>query len=502
MKRSLLSLLFLVLVPLLYAQEAVYTPTPKSPASGALNQMPNVTVSWYAITGSTNLKYQFQMDTSQLFNSPLKVDTTQLLITGYTAHELLFNIVYYWRVRAIDGQTSAWSQVWNFKIINEVKLSKPKDNDTAQDPNVYIEWLGTVSSSNKTPISGITHFDYQIDTDQNFSSSNLVQGTTDPTVLKTSTANLYFGKKYYWRVRMRHNKANSSWSPARKFTVLRALSLISPADTATNIFLNTTLKWEAVGGMLDYGYQIAKDASFNNLVEESSVTANTATASTLMFGEKYYWRAIGRHTKDTTEWSAPFSFTTINKVLLKQPTNMQEGVALKPVLTWTKQTGIVNYELWLDVDSSFINPILKVKPEASDVQFSVPKTLNPKSTYYWKMRAMSDGGLTADTSGWSPAWGFITTFGVGIPEKDNSPFSIYPNPTRGKIYVNMESGEYNQVQFELFDVIGSTLLSKTLEFNSGQNVKEISLDNIPKGVYIVRLKNGEKVINQKIILEK
>jgi hypothetical protein len=501
MKRSLLSLLFLVLISVLFAQERVYTPTPKSPENDALNQMPDVTVSWYAITGSLNLQYQFQLDTTMLFNSPLKIDTTQLLITGYKTSELLFNQKYYWRVRAIDGETSAWSEVWNFTIFNTVELSKPDDNAVGQDPNVSIIWQNTITPSKK-PITGVTHYDYQIDTDTNFNTPNLIAGTTSSTVVKANTVNLYFGQKYYWRVRVGHNKGKSSYCPPRNFTIIDKFTLSNPLNDAKKVFLDVLLKWKAVNGLLSYGYEIAKDAAFNELIEDSEIDTNLVTAANLMFGEKYYWRVRGRHVKDTSSWSDPFSFTSINTVDLRSPADLQQNVALNPTLQWTKQTGIINYEFWLDSLSSFGNPIIKYKPEATDIQYKISRELTPLKTYYWKMRAYSDGGVSADTSAWSPVWSFVTTGLTGLPEKDLSSFSIYPNPSKGKIYLKIESRENSSVQFELIDLLGSKLMEKTIGLNPGQNLKEIVLENVNKGIYIVRLRMDNNIINQKIIVEK
>ena len=499
MKRSLFSLLFLVLATMLFAQERVYTPTLKSPVNDGLNQMPNVTISWYAITGSLNLKYQVQLDTSMLFNSPL-VDTTQLLITGYKTDKLIFNQKYYWRVRAIDGETSGWSETWNFTIFNTVELSTPLANAIDQDPNVSVVWSDKITPQ-KVPITGITHYDYQIDTDTNFNSPNLMEGTTGITVLKANTANLFFGQKYYWRVRAGHSLGKSSYCPYRIFTVNDDFDLQTPANNLEDIFLNVTLKWKNVKGLIAYGFEIAKDAAFTELVEESEVDTNNITASGLMFGQKYYWRVCGRHIKDTSSWSTPYSFTSINKVVLRQPADLAQNVALKPLLQWTKQTGIVNYELWMDSVSTFNNPILKYKPTANDVQYQVSKTLKAQKTYYWKMRAYSDGALP-DTSAWSPVWSFVTTNVTGLPEKDLTSFSIYPNPTSGKIFLKLDSRETTTIQFELIDLLGKKLMEKTLDLTAGQNLKEIILENVNKGIYIIRLNMEGNLINQKIIIEK
>ncbi|MCK7539621.1 MAG: fibronectin type III domain-containing protein [Marinilabiliales bacterium] len=117
MKKILLSLVTLLVATGLAAQPLVYTPTLKSPENAAEGQMPDVTVSWFAISGSLNLKYQLQIDTTMNFNSTQKVDVVQTLITGFKTDELLFGTTYYWRVRAIDGDTSYWSEVWNFTVV-------------------------------------------------------------------------------------------------------------------------------------------------------------------------------------------------------------------------------------------------------------------------------------------------------------------------------------------------------------------------------------------------
>ncbi|MBN1199258.1 MAG: hypothetical protein JXA23_07895, partial [Bacteroidales bacterium] len=174
MKKALFLLLFAAVNLALAAQTLVYTPELKSPANNATGQMPDVVLSWYAVTGSLTLQYQLQMDTSMNFNSPLLIDHTQTLITGYQTANLLFNTTYYWRVRAIDGGTSAWSEVWNFTIFNTVDLSKPSNDAEDQESNVNLEWKTKIGSVN---LSGVTFYNYQADTSMNFDSPLLVQGT-------------------------------------------------------------------------------------------------------------------------------------------------------------------------------------------------------------------------------------------------------------------------------------------------------------------------------------
>jgi hypothetical protein len=405
-------------------------------------------------------------------------------------------------VLAIDaGQTSPWSVVWNFTVFNTVELNLPAVNAVDQDPNVSISWLGTIGLSKK-PITGTTHFDYQIDSDTNFNSANLQQGTTPSTVLKAATHNLRFGTKYYFRVRAGHNKAKSSYCPYRAFTVIDKFTLQTPANNAVKVFLNAQLKWKVVNGLLAYSYEIAKDPNFTQLVAESEVDTNFVAANSLQFGTKYYWRVSGRHMTDTSQWSNAFSFTTINTVDLKYPANNQQFIAVKPLMQWTKQTGVTGYELWIDADSNFTNPFIKAKPEATDGSYQVSKALQYDKVYYWKMRVFSDGGITADTSDWSAKWSFRTVLTNAIEDNSASNFNIYPNPSNGKIYVSVTGNENYTAQLELLDMLGNKVFQKEIDITNGQNVKEVVLENVVKGIYLVRLNMNGTIVNRKLIIEK
>ena len=508
MKRSLLSLLFMVFISALFAQERVYTPTLKSPADNAKNRMPNDTISWNAISGSLNLSYEVQLDTSNQFNSPLKVDTTLHLLTGFGTNLLMFGKTYYWRVRAIDGETSGWSSTWNFTVFNRVELSKlPDSSATGMDASLSVYWLSAINSGKKK-ITGITYYEYQVDTDTNFNSSGLIHGTTTPSKYNILLQNLRFGQKYYWRVRAGHQLGHTAYSYYHNFTVIDNFSLQTPANNATKVFLNTALTWKAVNGLLVYGYQIATDAAFTHLVIESEVDTvavkttsgrmKSVTASYLTFGIKYYWRVRGRHVSDTSVWSSPFSFTSINTVDLKTPTNNQINVSVKPILTWTKQTGIDNYEIAVSSDSLFTSLFLSIKPAFGDVQYQVGKQMTNNKRYFWRMRAYSDG----DTSNWSPVWAFQTTTGTGINENTYGTFTIYPNPTTGKIFLKVDSRENQTVKFEVIDLLGKTIMEKEIDVTTGLNVHEIVLENVNKGIYLVRLNINGSYLNQKIIVEK
>ena len=79
MKRVLATVLSLTLAGILSlsAQVRIYTPELISPADGAINQVPNVTLDWNAVTGGNTgiINYEVQLDTDPTFPDPIIFQT-------------------------------------------------------------------------------------------------------------------------------------------------------------------------------------------------------------------------------------------------------------------------------------------------------------------------------------------------------------------------------------------------------------------------------------------
>lgn len=69
---------------------------------------------------------------------------------------------------------------------------------------------------------------------------------------------------------------------------------------------------------------------------------------------------------------------------------------------------------------------------------------------------------------------------------------IYPNPTKGFFKIKTKK-RLNKIV--LYNIIGK----KVLEFNTALN--EFSLNNLPKGIYFLRITINNNIVNQKIILK-
>ena len=110
-------------------------------------------------------------------------------------------------------------------------------------------------------------------------------------------------------------------------------------------------------------------------------------------------------------WSAKWSFTTSlgDKAIapgLTTPEAGARGVPLKPIFQWSAIADADSYELIVSTDINFSNPaILKCD------DYALPSTawqcnpgLEPDTTYYWKVRAISSDTYSA----WSAVSAFVT----------------------------------------------------------------------------------------------
>jgi hypothetical protein len=497
MKKLLFIATLLVIGLSMMAQNRVYTPALNSPSDSATGQMPDVILSWYAVTGSVNLQYQFQLDTTMDFNSPLLVDETMSLLTAYQADQLLFNTMYYWRVRAIDGATSDWSEVWCFTVFDMLEPLKP--NSANQDADVDLTWKETVG---QIAVTGVDFFDYQVDTSLNFDSPLLLDGTVAGDVFTGTTEMLMFGADYHWRVRARHGADMSDWCEPVDFSILDEVSLSKPNNEAVDQELDVEIRWTAVGGIVAYEYQVALDTNFTDIVFHGEIEDYLINCEYLMFGMDYYWRVRARHLGDTTMWSEVRVFTTIDQVVLKLPGDAQTDVSLTPTLYWYGQDAASGYQLQVASDAAFNDIFWDVSPAAAEDEIRLTKKLTAQTMYYWRMRAFSNGSVMADTSGWTdPVWSFTTGWPQGIGDQQSASIRIYPNPASDAAYVQVKSQVQGTATLTMMDLVGKTVLNETLTIAPGEEVIPVSLDNIRKGLYIVRLTIGEETINQKLVVE-
>ena len=190
---------------------APYKPALIYPSNNETISIQNPVFRWNEYGSGTYFK--IQVSTKSDF-SQIILDQNNILNSYFPIDNLSLGTAYYWRVCATNVfGTSAWSDVWSFKVekslfgLSRVKLSLPLNNATNITMYTSLIWL---------PLEGATLYHLQLALEPDFS---------ELLIDKYDISNGYFqidrllsNTKYYWRVRATNGKEWCLWSEERNFT--------------------------------------------------------------------------------------------------------------------------------------------------------------------------------------------------------------------------------------------------------------------------------------------
>ncbi len=477
-----------------------------SPTNGATSQAPNEILDWSALSGITF--YDYQWDTTALFNSPLLVSASITSGTSQvTTSNLRFGTPYYWRVRGRHTtDTSAWSFVRFFTTVDQIFQVSPANAATNVGTNPLLDW---------TALSGILNYQYQLDTLFNFSTgiTQTVAGGTS----QASTSGLLNGRIYYWRVRAWHAADTTNWSTIRSFGVGVA-SIVSPLFTQVGPYCNgesiAALPSSSLNGV---------SGSWSPAINNTQTTTYTfipnasqsAAATTLTITIKQSSAAVDVK-------SACTSYQWINGITYTQSTNT-------PTFILTNAAGcdsIVTLNLTISTVGIDVQPISETTVENSEVIFTVNST-SPTANFQWQLDDGSGfsnianggqfSGTTSNTltvtgvtfnnnnqqyrcivsSGTCSSTSEIATLTVegivGLNGSDSEPtVHAYPNPVSDILYLRSVENQHG-TKFNVFDNTGRSVLSGVIS----SNIQPIEMNELPSGLYFIVLENQSfKVIKQ------
>ena len=285
--------------------------------------------------------------------------------------------------------------------------------------------------------------------------------TPGPGFSNTLTANT----TYFWRVQGYNSTVTpiqqGQYSSIRSFTtagtsLLPAPTLSSPANGATGVSITPTFTWSSVTGANRYWITVATSSStlptdpnatscpscvISCNVSITSHTVPTCTpgpgfSNTLTANTTYFWRVQGYNSTVTPiqqgQYSAIQSFTTAGTSLLPAPTlsspgNAATGVSTTPTFTWSTVSGANRYWLTIATSSSMLPtdpnatscPVCIVSGNTDGLTYSIPNsfsqggrtaTLNPATTYFWRVQGWNTSGAQGT---YSNIFSFTTAASAG-----------------------------------------------------------------------------------------
>ena len=173
-----------------------------SPDDGAIDQDVVTDLIWEEIYGIDSYIYEVCSDSN--FTNPCLTGFAGSNTTEISLPPLKFGNTYYWRVRAAHLlDTTSWSEVRNFEIINTVNLISPAQGDTAGfEP--LLKWAY---------INGSEQYEVHYWSEDNTTMEIEFTDTSFFQIYKI----LDIGVHYNWKVRSFWDSDTTEWSETRTF---------------------------------------------------------------------------------------------------------------------------------------------------------------------------------------------------------------------------------------------------------------------------------------------
>jgi cyclophilin family peptidyl-prolyl cis-trans isomerase len=255
---------------------------------------------------------------------------------------------------SLNAQYTAYGRVLTGMNIVDTIVAAPRDaNDNPFDKIImFVSKTGADSSQPTVPVqlnpapnagritldsnliwssvAGAVLYRLDIATDSNF--TNMVfSNEIGASSYKLTTVQLGL-KKYFWRVSSNNGGYRSAFSPTRSFvTSVSIPTLVYPANSATNLPGNVTLKWSPVAGAVSYHVQVATNALFTQtalVFDQKGITDTVKQMTALQLSKKHYWRVAAETPDYEGAFGLQWNFTTGTNTAVREEGSVPSAFAL------------------------------------------------------------------------------------------------------------------------------------------------------------------------------
>ncbi len=292
-------------------------------------------------------------------------------------------------------------------------------------------------------------------------------------------------------------------------------TLIASPGGLTNSTTGTTYTFTGLDGTNTYTFSVTNSVGCTSVASAgATITAsasapaittqpsglaqnycNGSTATTLTVGE-----TTGTYRVTATDQYGCTS-STFRTVSANCP--MPTGMASTPLarsctVRWTAPGCVYDYKVQLSLHNS-TTYILRPNATATTYTFT---GLTPNTTYDWSVRTDCNGTSTffsnfcATQTFTTPAVRLEEDYGYAFED-----FKVYPNPANERVIVSFNSNRESSYTVKIYDFMSRIVKYETNASLPGNNLKEISLDGIAAGVYILELQMGETTSKVKLVVQ-
>jgi Leucine-rich repeat (LRR) protein len=90
-----------------------------------------------------------------------------------------------------------------------------------------------------------------------------------------------------------------------------------------------------------------------------------------------------------------------------------------------------------------------------------------------------------------------STCPLNVNKFSKDSFVVHPNPSNGIFQLTFNESFSEKIEYSVYDVLGKIIVEK--ESSNDLDTIEVNLENYPAGIYLLRMKIGEVVVNKKLV---
>lgn len=345
------------------------------------------------------------------------------------------------------------------------------------------------------------NYHLQVSTNSGFSNIIVEQNSLPFSNYQIQTGNLSSNTIYYWRVASINEFGEGGFSSAFSFTTTNqtvpvAPVLIYPVNGAVNVPLFPQFDWSDVSGASSYRVLLSDNRVFPIplLLDSAGVSSSLLNLPFNIYPlKKYYWKVCASNLAGTGPYSAIDSFTATDYPPPSLMNPVDSAVTTVTVnLNWNAIQAVSFYNYQISAFSDFHTWIYNDGSVSPNVTIN---NLPLNSKWYWRVRAVADGGQGDDHFGpFSSIRSFTTAISPPtLVSPSNGQQGVLLNPTlvwnsvpgrTGYSFIVSRSVNFADTAYSnTSDTTFFTLPTNLLELNTLYYWKVRSRDSVGYGIY-------------------
>ncbi|MEI8133963.1 MAG: T9SS type A sorting domain-containing protein [bacterium] len=178
---------------------------------------------------------------------------------------------------------------------------------------------------------------------------------------------------------------------------------------------------------------------------------------------------------------------------LINPPNESNSVPISTTFTWYGITKAVGYQWSISENQEFTKPIY-TSPQTKDLKFSY-HSLEPYTTYYWRVKTIDSGGNFA----YSGIWKFRTGSLISVNSEGVSTLTLsnFPNPFNNYTTITFSLPQAQNVKLRVFDILGKEYKVIPEQFYlEGEHNINWNSNGLPSGTYYLQIQTESEIIRR------